>query len=581
MQYDGSVSSIRAVQKCLTPKDSLWISQNGSTLSGLVKSSEMSLSTESQLELETHHSSTIFCDMMSPDEWKSSLPLVFQQNGACSIANSPTSPSNSIEDLVLELENSSQDVDLGSPFAGCPDNLLFKVSSADKYEEDELVCNMDTDANDMLYEMMETEKEIDPCTKIPLQNDKPQSLVEIGAELEAEEIGNRQKSSDPLSTFLQLVDKSKSGQVPAQVTHLTATREPQFGATENASISEKEKKEASLQRLTSRLANVIHCNSPDNANILQKATSTISTLRQQACDLMSTYSQLKFQNDELIQKQQQLHSEQFLGESSETLSGCPLIIEVLIPSRGAKKAFDSAPLYHHIPIEDGQIPITSGDESFSMADDILEEPYEEQYDAQTHLRLVPSKANPCKNKKLPCQLGCICSSLEAGKLPIEHCKNPSCMLESRCTQPHDPSHTSNIVFPITKERRTADIEEGKRESNLNPESISTRRRSRTTKVSELRSSGSSSKNKIPLVKMERRSREKPKKNVIFLNDPKIDPKDPKLLNDCNVCLVKLDPRALHRKPNGSFDAKLYMKCYVTLQRLQTKQDQPLFCTYDR
>lgn len=81
--------------------------------------------------------------------------------------------------------------------------------------------------------------------------------------------------------------------------------------------------------------------------------------------------------------------------------------------------------------------------------------------------------------------------------------------------------------------------------------------------------------------MERRSRERPKKNVIFLNDPKIDPKDPKLLNDCNVCLVKLDPRALHRKPNGSFDAKLYMKCYVTLQRLQTKQDQPLFCTYDR
>lgn len=63
--------------------------------------------------------------MMSPDEWKSSLPLVFQQNGACSIANSPTSPSNSIEDLVLELENSSQDVDLGSPFAGCPGKFVY------------------------------------------------------------------------------------------------------------------------------------------------------------------------------------------------------------------------------------------------------------------------------------------------------------------------------------------------------------------------------------------------------------------------------------------------------------------------
>ena len=84
----------------------------------------MSLSNEHKLELETHHSSTIFCDMMSPDEWKSSLPMVFQQNDLTSIANSPTSPSNSIENLVLELENSSQDIDMGSPFnTQCPGNL--------------------------------------------------------------------------------------------------------------------------------------------------------------------------------------------------------------------------------------------------------------------------------------------------------------------------------------------------------------------------------------------------------------------------------------------------------------------------
>lgn len=63
--------------------------------------------------------------MMSPDEWKSSLPLVFQQNGVSSVANSPTSPSNSIEDLVLELENSSQDVDLGYPFAADPGNVYI------------------------------------------------------------------------------------------------------------------------------------------------------------------------------------------------------------------------------------------------------------------------------------------------------------------------------------------------------------------------------------------------------------------------------------------------------------------------
>jgi hypothetical protein len=55
-----------------------------------------------------------------------------------------------------------------------------------------------------------------------------------------------------------------------------------------------------------------------------------------------------------------------------------LTIEVLIPSRGAKKAFDSAPLYHHIPIEDGQIPITSGEED-PTEENVMDEPYEEQY----------------------------------------------------------------------------------------------------------------------------------------------------------------------------------------------------------
>jgi hypothetical protein len=55
-----------------------------------------------------------------------------------------------------------------------------------------------------------------------------------------------------------------------------------------------------------------------------------------------------------------------------------LTIEVLIPFGGAKKAFGSAPLYHHIPIEDGQIPITSG-EDCPTEENVMDEPYEEQY----------------------------------------------------------------------------------------------------------------------------------------------------------------------------------------------------------
>jgi hypothetical protein len=55
-----------------------------------------------------------------------------------------------------------------------------------------------------------------------------------------------------------------------------------------------------------------------------------------------------------------------------------MTIEVLIPSGGAKRAFDSAPLYHHIPIEDGQIP-TIFEEDDPTPEIVMDEPYEEQY----------------------------------------------------------------------------------------------------------------------------------------------------------------------------------------------------------
>ncbi len=46
-------------------------------------------------------------------------------------------------------------------FSSNLDSLLLKVPFSDKYEEEELVCNMDTeDVNDMLFGMLGTEKEI-------------------------------------------------------------------------------------------------------------------------------------------------------------------------------------------------------------------------------------------------------------------------------------------------------------------------------------------------------------------------------------------------------------------------------------
>lgn len=129
ISYDCSINvwcSCRAAQKSLISEDILWISQSHNlTSTGVIQHSEMSLSSEHKLELETHHSSTIFCDMMSPDEWKSSLPMVLQQNDASGVP-SPTSPSNSIENLVLELENSNQDIDMGSPFTQCSGKFYFR-----------------------------------------------------------------------------------------------------------------------------------------------------------------------------------------------------------------------------------------------------------------------------------------------------------------------------------------------------------------------------------------------------------------------------------------------------------------------
>lgn len=81
---------------------------------------------ESRLELESLHSETIFCDMISPDEWKSSLPLVFQQDDIHLLNNSPNSPSNSIENLVLQLESSQETQNVSTESQGKNTSLLFQ-----------------------------------------------------------------------------------------------------------------------------------------------------------------------------------------------------------------------------------------------------------------------------------------------------------------------------------------------------------------------------------------------------------------------------------------------------------------------
>lgn len=88
--------------------------------------------------------------------------------------------------------------------------------------------------------------------------------------METEAIINQKKSPDPLSIFLscESAHKSNLSQVPAKVAHQFQSIKD--ATTEKAPVPDKDKNDISLQRLTSRLAKVIHCNSPDNANVLQK-----------------------------------------------------------------------------------------------------------------------------------------------------------------------------------------------------------------------------------------------------------------------------------------------------------------------
>ena len=84
-------------------------------------------------------------------------------------------------------------------------------------------------------------------------------------------IENQLKTSNPLSTG-PLNSESLTDAILVQTkTELpTATTEPQPGSVEEVPISPKDQKALSLQRLTSQLAEVIHCNNRDDVSILQK-----------------------------------------------------------------------------------------------------------------------------------------------------------------------------------------------------------------------------------------------------------------------------------------------------------------------
>lgn len=290
-------------------------------------------------------------------------------------------------------------------------------------------------------------------------------------------------------------------------------------------------------------------------------------------------------------------NDEYFEESSD--QKFPLTIEVLIPSADSKEAFDSAPLYHHIPIEDGLIPVISENESHS-SEDITEEPYEELYGnlLQNKLRnfapkkivfckidarpnfdpmLMPSEQSICLDKKPVCELGCICSSLNTGKIEGNHCKNPNCMLEPTCQQPEDPSHIPSTVNTILTKK---DLVDGDKNQTPNVQADQDDTDNTTQNCPRLPYETRSKETSKPLplrktVKKLRSSIQNRKKNQQPIISDLVT--DRKLQQTCYVRLVKLDSKTLKEKLAALEDVKLHSECCVRLQRLKVKRNQPVYC----
>lgn len=161
------------------------------------------------------------------------------------------------------------------------------------------------------------------------------------------------------------------------------------------------------------------------------------------------------------------------------------------------------------------------------------------------------------------------------------------MLEPSCIHPQDPSHVPDSVKSLISVKEATDIPENQLESDSAIQScnqqISTelsREDIREEKTPVLRS------NCLPkkLARNLRRTSNVAKKTSVCLGSQELL-QDKKLKQECFVRLVKLDSELLckieSKNSVAPFDVKLQSKCYVQLNRLQTKSNQATFCMEHR
>lgn len=113
--------------------------------------------------------------------------------------------------------------------------------------------------------------------KLPSSTEKQSPVLVADAVHTNKGIENRLTSPDPLSIGLFAEDSLTDAMIPQTIVEApTTTPDSQPEATEDVPKPPNDRKHSSLPCLTSRLAEVIHCNSRDDVSILQKVKNCIT-----------------------------------------------------------------------------------------------------------------------------------------------------------------------------------------------------------------------------------------------------------------------------------------------------------------
>lgn len=162
------------------------------------------------------------------------------------------------------------------------DNLLHKVSSAAKSED--LLCMVPGSSDMLCDDIMENEQDIENVNhqdkaelSIVAEETQPERVsdsdevvcLEKNNESEIDTKRKRKFEGKTTTKKQRILETPSANKTTCAVLNDEQVEESPSVIPKNKA-DQKEKKSSSIQQLTHRLAEVVHCNNLDNVNVLQK-----------------------------------------------------------------------------------------------------------------------------------------------------------------------------------------------------------------------------------------------------------------------------------------------------------------------